>query len=101
MKKLLTGWLFDTDKGEITFIDYNSIRIESILLIINSTKDVVMYNWCDYKLSGTVSGNVLTVDYDTRRMSNQDRLLIYYETPYDILTERKFKIKKLKEKMNG
>lgn len=101
MKKLLTGWLFDTDKGAITFIDYSSIRIESVLLIINTTKNVVMYNWCDGKLSGTVLGNILTVDYDTKRMSNQDRLQIYYDTSDDILIERRLKLKQLKSKMNG
>lgn len=43
-----------------------------------------MYNFADPTLKGTISGNVITLDYDTSSMDNGDTLQIIIDTIYPI-----------------
>lgn len=88
MKKLLgtdlTGsYAFNPGAKTITFSGLGqSIDLQNILLITNTTANTIIYNFAD-STSGAVSftNNVLTLDYDTTSMSSTDKLQIYVDVP--------------------
>ena len=79
MKKVITNYSFNKTTKQITFNDYTLIDIDNVLLITNVTSNIIIYNFAVPGYGGTVSGNVLTLNYDTSAMNNTDGLQIYYE----------------------
>ena len=81
MKLHITNYSFNASARQVTFRDYaaTGISLDSILLITNTTANVIIYNFADPTAGGTVSGNVLTLTYNTTAMNNTDKLMIYYD----------------------
>lgn len=79
MKVQVTNYTFDKTAKTVTFTDYTTIRLDSLLLITNVTSNVIIYNFADPLLGGTVATNVLTLTYDTSAMNDTDSLQIFYE----------------------
>lgn len=79
MKKLITNYTFNAGAQTVTFTDYTTISLESVLLITNVTDNLVVYNFADVGYGGSVTGNVLTLAYNTTGMSNTDELQIFYD----------------------
>jgi len=77
MKKLVTNYTFDKTARTIVFTDYTTIDLSQILLITNTTSNIIIYNFAS--LGGSVTGNTLTLTYDTSLMNNNDSLQIFYE----------------------
>jgi hypothetical protein len=75
----IDNYVFDKTAGTITFSDYTSITIERVVMVINVTDNVIIYNFAGSGKGGTVSGNVLTLAYDTSTMSDTDNLQIIYD----------------------
>ena len=67
----IDNYTFDKTAKTITFSDYTSISLPRVVLII--------YNFAGSGVGGSVSGNVLTLDYDTSSMANTDKLQIIYD----------------------
>jgi hypothetical protein len=84
MKQLIgidTGsYAFDKDLRTITFSDV-SLSQEQILLITNTTDQIIIYSFADTNIGGSLVGSVLTLEYDTTSMSNTDKLQIYVDVP--------------------
>jgi hypothetical protein len=81
MKIRIPNYIFSSTTGKITFSDYTTILLDSILLITNVTSNIIIYNFADPSAGGTVSGNILTLTYNTTSMNDNDKLLIYYDEP--------------------
>jgi hypothetical protein len=79
MKKLITNYTFNPTEKTITFEDYDTIDLERVLLITNVTRNEIIYSFADPSKGGSVSGNVLTLNYDTSDMDDTDQLQIWYE----------------------
>lgn len=79
MKVLVTNYTFSAATKQVTLTDYASITQEQLLLITNVTDNIIIYNFADPAAGGTVSGNVVTLTYDTTSMSNGDRLQIFID----------------------
>lgn len=79
MKILVENYTFNAGTRQITLTDYTSVNLESFLLITNVTDNVIIYNFADPAKGGTVSTNILTLDYDTTAMSNGDTLQIFID----------------------
>lgn len=79
MKLQITNYQFNKTAKTVTFTDYTTIRLDSILLITNVTDNIIMYNFADPLLGGTVTNNILTLTYDTSAMDNADSLQIFYD----------------------
>jgi len=83
----ITNYTFNAIAKTVTFTDYTTIRLDSVLIITNVTDNLPIYNFTqgvqlpEYPdgLGGTVSGNVLTLHYDTSAMSDGDSLQIFYD----------------------
>lgn len=81
MKKLITKYTFDASAKTIIFSEYSTILQAGILLITNTTDNIIIYNFASSTLNGIVNRNVLTLFYDTSSMSDSDSIQIYYDDP--------------------
>ena len=85
MQIQIDNYTFDHIAGTVTFSDYVSIRLDSIMSIVNVTHNIIMYIPTEstnklYLLGGTVLDNVITLNYDTTEiMSDSDSLQIFYD----------------------
>lgn len=79
MKVLINNYVFDPSLKRVTFSDYSSIDLEGVLLITNVSINEIIYNFAEPTKGGTISGNQLTLTYDTTAMSVSDKLQIFYE----------------------
>lgn len=74
-------YIFDASEGTIEFIDYFSagVALEKVILIVNAKTNQIMYGFADPSQGeSTVSGNVLTLAFDTSSMDDDDPLTIFY-----------------------
>lgn len=83
MKRLITNYTFNAATKTVTFAQYGTIELNRVLLITNTTDNIIIYNFADTTKGGTVATNVLTLEYDTAGMDNADALQIYYDAPED------------------
>ena len=83
MKIKIDNYTFNKTAKTVTFTDYATIRLDGLLLITNATDGVIIFNFADTAKGGTVTGNVLTLTFDTSSMDNGDKLLIYYDDTTD------------------
>jgi hypothetical protein len=87
MKVLVKNYTFSASSKTITFNEYSSIALEDVLMVTNVVDNVIIYIFSDPLLGGSVSGNVLTLDYNTAIMSNTDALQVWLDVPNNHSTE--------------
>lgn len=78
MKTLITNYTFNASAKTITFLE--NYVLEQVLLITNVTDGIIIYNFSNPAMGGTLTNGVLTLEYDTSAMSNTDSLQIYIDT---------------------
>lgn len=88
MKTQIKNYTFNSSTKQISFTDYTTIRLDSILLITNVTDNIIIYNFANQSLGGTVLGNVLTLTYNTISMDSGDSLQIFYEGENTLATDQ-------------
>jgi len=76
------SYAFNAIDGTVTFIDV-VLSLEQILIITNVTQQTMVYCFNKNTLGGTLSGSVLTLDYDTSAMLDTDDLQIYVDMPLE------------------
>lgn len=81
MKTLIDSYTFSPSTKQITLNEPTQIKIEQILLITNITDNTIIYNFADNSLGGSISNNVLTLNYNTTLMTETDSLQIFIDTP--------------------
>lgn len=81
MKRLITEYTFDPNAKTITFDNFTNIYLNRLLLITNTTSNIIIYNFAAPAKGGVVSGNVLTLDYNTVGMDGYDSIQILYDLP--------------------
>ena len=85
MKKLINSDLgkysFDPGSKTIIFIDLPPILLSNVLVITNVTAGIMIYNFADSSLGGTMDKNVLTLEYDTAMQNTDDILQIWLDIP--------------------
>lgn len=79
MKQIISNYTFDPANRTVTLKDFTSVDLSRLALITNVTRSVVLYNFIDNQLNATVSGNVITLTFDTKNMSASDKLRIDYK----------------------
>lgn len=87
MKVLLSDYTFNASTKQITLNVSNTVTLDQLLVITNVTTNTIIYNFADPSAGGTVSNNVVTLDYDTTSMSNSDKLQIFYDNTYNPASE--------------
>jgi flagellin-like hook-associated protein FlgL len=85
MKKLITGYNFNSNSGIVRLIEYSDLLLENFLLITNVTQNKIIYNFADPNAGGYITGtnnDSLQVNYITSGvMTDSDRLQIFYDVP--------------------
>lgn len=80
------SYAFDASAQTITFSGLPfTLRLEDIGPITNVTDGIVIYNPQSQGSGGSLSGNVLTLEYDTTAMSDSDSLQV--SVAYDPVTD--------------
>jgi hypothetical protein len=79
MKRLVTNYIFDASAQQVIFPGYSSISRDGLLLITNVTDNIIIYNFASSTLGGTVSGNTLSLTYNTTSMDDSDDIQIFYD----------------------
>lgn len=79
MKILFEDYSFNAASSQITFNTTNVVGLEDILVITNVTDNIIIYNFADPTKGGTISNNILTLDFDTIGMSNTDSIQIFLD----------------------
>ena len=82
MKILFEDYTFNASTKQITFNTNEVLTLERLLIITNVTGNLIIYNFADPNLGGTISNNVLTLNYNTALMNDTDRLQIFLENSY-------------------
>jgi hypothetical protein len=84
MSKILIGtdlgsYTFDSAAKTITFSGFTP-RLDRFLIITDVTNNTIIYNFADANKGGAVSGQVLTLDFDTTvaGFANTDLLQVWY-----------------------
>jgi hypothetical protein len=72
---------FDASAQTITLVDLPTLGLENILLVTNVTDQQIIYNFANTALGGSISANVLTLDYDTTSMADADELQVWVDLP--------------------
>ena len=84
MKKLIRydigDYTFNPANKTIKFWEVN-LNKEQFLTITNTTDNTLIYVFADPTLNGTFDGQILTLNYDTSLMSDNDALQIYVDVP--------------------
>lgn len=77
MKKRVTTYTFDASAKTVDSADFTSL--DNILLIVNVTDGIIIYNFADANAGGTLAGTTLTLEYDTTAMDDADNLIIFVD----------------------
>ncbi len=78
---VVKSYTFNPATKQITFSDYSNVDLEGVKLITNVNSGIIIYQFNDGTKGASVSGNTLTLDYDTSSMSASDALMIIYDPP--------------------
>ena len=85
MKNLISHdigtYIFNASAQTVTINGISPFALEQILTITNTTDGVMIYCFADPSLYGTLTGNVITLHYNTTSMANTDNLQIYMDLP--------------------
>lgn len=79
MKHSITNYTFSASAKTVTFTDLTTVVLEKILMVVNVTDGIILYDFSDPTKLGTVATNVLTLAYNTGTMSDSDKLMIFYQ----------------------
>lgn len=71
------SYVFSAANKTITFSDISDLEQKQILSIINLTHNVTIYKSSIYGKSGVLDSDILTLDYDTSLMDDDDELQIF------------------------
>lgn len=77
MKNLQTQYTFVAASKTIQCDDFLRFGLPRILLIVNVTRGVVVYNPSNTATTGTLSDSTLTLTFDTTSHSNTDMLQVF------------------------
>lgn len=80
MKILFEDYTFSAATKEVTFNTTSVIGLSQLLIITNVSTNTIIYNFADPNTGGTITNNVLTLDYDTTSMNDSDSLQIFLDS---------------------
>jgi hypothetical protein len=87
MKILFEDYTFNAAAKQITFNTTSTVTLEQLLVITNVTDNRIIYNFADPAAGGTISNNVLTLNYDTTTMSDTDKIQIFLDNVFTPASE--------------
>lgn len=83
MQKLIEDYVFSASAKTVTSPDFSGLSTRNILLVVNVTDGIIIFNPIKAATTGSLSGGVLTLTYDTTSMSDGDQIQIYIDDGFD------------------
>ncbi len=86
MKVLVKNYSFNVVNKTVTLHDYDKLKIEQFLLITNTTRNKIIYNFAKLGFGGSITfGNPTTLTLETSLdgMASQDSLQIFIDVPVE------------------
>ena len=79
MKKLITGYGFNSNSGIIQLTQYSGLALENFLLVTNVTQNKIIYNFADSTAGGYITGAEAYCEETvlTNPDNDQDKLKIF------------------------
>lgn len=82
-QKIIVGvnagsYTFSASAKTITVSGINTVELENFLLIVNATRNAIIYSPVALGKGGSLVGNVLTLDFDTTSHADTDDIQIHY-----------------------
>jgi hypothetical protein len=74
-------YLFDPINSQISLFDVPAFNVENIALITDVSTGTILYNFADATLGCSLSGDVITLDYNCSLLNPLDRLQIIINFP--------------------
>ena len=81
--KVSSSYTFDASEQTVRILAADFVRA---LLVVNVTDGQVIYNPSVPAQRGTTVGNLLTLNYNTTSMSDEDELMIFYEAAAETMS---------------
>lgn len=76
------SYSFSPSTNKISLLNLSvNLSNEQILLITDTTAGIIIYNFANASLNGSISNNVITLDYNCSSLSATDSLQIYVDVP--------------------
>jgi hypothetical protein len=72
-------YTFDASAKTVQLKEYLDVYLGGLLIIVNVTDQIIIFNLADTTKGGTVVGNIVTLEYDTSSMDDLDKLQIIYD----------------------
>ena len=88
------SFVFDPASKTITFSGVD-LQLKNVLLITNVKTGDILYNFASKSQQCSISGNVITLTFDTTLMNAADELQIYVDIPSTYLGELSVYLRKL------
>lgn len=86
MKILANRYSFSASTKQVFLSGFTSnIALEQLLLITNTSRNTIIYNFADPVAGGNIVNNVLTLSADTTSMADSDRLQIFIDDLFEPL----------------
>jgi hypothetical protein len=79
MKILFENYSFNPLAKTVTLNTTDTVTLEQLLIVTNVSTNTIIYNFADPSTGGTISNNILTLDYNTTGMSSTDKLQIFLD----------------------
>lgn len=85
MKQLIGSdvgkYIFSPLDGTVALVGLPPVGLENILVITNVSRGVMLYNFADPALGGSITENVLSLEIDTTAHGAEDTLQIWIDLP--------------------
>jgi hypothetical protein len=86
MKILANRYSFSPSTKQVFLSGFTTnIALEQLLLITNSSRNTIIYNFADPAAGGVISNNVITLSANTTSMLSTDRLQIFLDDLFEPL----------------
>jgi hypothetical protein len=86
MKILANRYSFSPSTKQVFLSGFTTnIVLEQLLLITNTSRNTIIYNFADPTVGGNIVNNVLTLSADTTSMAGTDRLQIFLDDLFEPL----------------
>jgi hypothetical protein len=84
MKILANRYSFSPSTKQVFLSGFTTnIALEQLLLITNSSRNTIIYNFADPAAGGVISNNVITLSANTTSMLSTDRLQIFLDDLFE------------------
>ena len=89
------AFAFDPVAGTIAFSGLPDLTLANVLVVTNVTAGVMLYNFADPAMGGSLTGNVLSLEGATTGMAATDTLQVWVDVPAETPVDLRVVLRKV------